>query len=401
MLDEIKVKLAEYNQTHLIKFVESLSDSEQKHLINQINKIDFNLMSKLFKIINSKSESFEVERMISYETKPEYNEIGLEYFKKGKYAVVTMAGGQGTRLGYNGPKGTYVLGYGIDKSLFEIQCDKLKHIYELTSVYTPWYIMTSYDNHDQTLAFFKNNNYFEYPIDKINFFIQEELPMLDKNGKILMDSKSNIKMGANGSGGVFSSLVNSGLLNKMQKDHIEWIYIGGIDNILLPIDQPDLIGFAVKENFLIASQIIRKAYPEEKVGVFCKKNGQPSVIEYIEMTEEMNHRLDDKGEFVFGDAHILCNLFSIKVLEMIASKSLKYVPAFKKASYIDDNGNLITPDVPNAFKFETFIFDSFNYVNEVGLLRGERLKIFAPIKNATGLDSPETASQLYLKYYFK
>jgi UDP-N-acetylglucosamine/UDP-N-acetylgalactosamine diphosphorylase len=399
MLEDIKLKLEKYNQEHLLKFYDELTEEEKKHLLKQINSIDFELMNDLFQIIDMKEEEANITAMASFPPTPEYARIGLECMKGGEYAVLTMAGGQGTRLGFNGPKGTYILEYGINKSLFEIHCDKLKHIHQMCNVYTPWYIMTSYTNNKDTISFFEHNNYFNYPKDKIHFFIQEELPMIDINGKIVMDSKFNIKMGANGSGGVFSSLSKSGMLEDMKHNHIKWVYIGGVDNPLTPTDDPNLVGFAKYENFLGVSHIIPKGYPEEKVGVFCKKNGKPSVIEYIEMTPEMNNLRDGKGTLVYGDSHILLNLFNIEALDVISKKPLKYVPAFKKTNYINDNGELVIPDKENAYKFEKFVFDAFSYFDRVGLLKGVREHIFAPIKNATGVDSPETASKLYKDYY--
>jgi UDP-N-acetylglucosamine/UDP-N-acetylgalactosamine diphosphorylase len=261
--------------------------------------------------------------------------------------------------------------------------------------------MTSKENNDATINFFEKHNYFGYPKDKVNFFVQEELPMVDVNGKILMDSKFNIKMGANGSGGTFKALINSGMLDKIKKDNIKWIFVGGVDNILTPVDDFSFIGFAKSENLEGASYIIPKAYPEEKVGVFCKVNNKVNVIEYIEMTSDMNNAKDTNGNLIYGDAHILLNLFNIEAIEMAAKSELKCVAAFKKASYIDDDANLIDPEKENAYKFETFIFGAYPFLENAGLLRGKREKIFAPIKNAAGVDSPETASKLYLSYYNK
>ncbi len=398
MIENIKIKLEKYNQEHLLNFYGELNENEKKHLIDQVNVIDFDLIENLYSGIGKVKEEVEVTSMSSFSSRDDYAKVGLECMKNGEYALVTMAGGQGTRLGFDGPKGTYMLDYGINKSLFEIQCDKLMNIYKMCNVYTSWYIMTSYENNDATVEFFEQNNYFNYPKDRISFFIQDELPMIDINGKILMDSKSNIKMGANGHGGIFLALTKNGIIEKMKRDNVKWIFIGGIDNILLPVDNPDLVGFSVMEDFLVSSMIVEKGYPDEKVGVFCKKNGKPSVIEYIEMTPEMNNLKDDNGNLVYGDAHILCNLFNISVLDSIANKNLPYISALKKADYINELGELVVSEFPNAYKFEMFIFDAFSYVEEVGLLKGLREEIFAPIKNASGVDSPNTASSLYIAF---
>lgn len=391
--------LKKYHQEHLLRFYDELNGEEQKHLIDQINSIDFEEINKLYNGVGSKKAIDSITDMPCEETKEIYYQSGLDSIKNGEYAIVTMAGGQGTRLGFDGPKGTYVLEYDINKSLFEIQCDKLKKIYEISNVYCPWYIMTSLANDAATKDFFIEHNYFDYPKDLISFFTQGELPMVSLDGKIIRDSKSNIKMGANGHGGVLSALAESGILKQMETNKIKWIFIGGIDNILLPIDNPDLIGFAKENNYMIASKTITKAYPDEKVGIFCKINGKPNVLEYIDMTPEMNNLKKDDGSLVYGSAHIITNLFNIEILKKIADVKLSYASALKKTDYIDASGNLIEPTEANAYKFETFIFDAFSYVDEMGLLNAKREEIFAPIKNAEGKDSPETASTPYLNYY--
>lgn len=399
MLNDIKTKLEYYNQEHLLTFYNELDDSKKKKLLDQINSINFELINDLYKNINTSEKFDNITSMESFKTNEEYISLGLESTKRGEYALVTMAGGQGTRLGFDGPKGCYILGDGINKSLFEIQCDKLKNIYDKCNVYIPWYIMTSNSNDGETIRFFEINNYFDYPKDKIEFFVQGELPIVDTTGKILLESKSFIKMGANGSGGVFNALEEYGLLDKMKDAGIKWIFIGGIDNVLLPVDDLDLVGFSIKNNYLASSKIILKSCPEEKVGVFCKKNGKPSVIEYIEMTKEMNNLRDSSGNLIYKDSHILCNLFNIDILESIKNKNLDYIGAFKKIDYMGLDGKMVEPDAQNAYKFECFVFDAFSYVDRVGLLQGKRESAFAPIKNATGVDSPETAIKLYKDFY--
>jgi UDP-N-acetylglucosamine/UDP-N-acetylgalactosamine diphosphorylase len=401
MLNEIKLKLEKYNQQHLLKFYDELNDSEREHLLNQIKSIDFDLITKLFNNIANQKIDGDITPVSSCEKKVEYIESGITAIRYEEYAVLTMAGGQGTRLGFEGPKGTYFVENGVNKYIFEIHIDKLKHIYEMSNIYVPWFIMTSKENHNQTINFFEEHNYFDYPKDKVNFFVQEEFPMVDVNGKIVMDSKCNIKMGANGSGGTFKALVNSGMLDKMKKDNIRWIFVGGVDNILTPVDDLNFIGFAKRENLMGASYIIPKGYAEEKVGVFCKINGKVNVIEYIEMPKEMNDAKKENGKLLYGDAHVLLNLFNIEAFEIAARSELKYIAAFKKTNYIDENGNLIIPEKENAYKFETFIFGIYPFLERVGLLKGIREEIFAPIKNANGVDSPETASKLYLDYYNK
>lgn len=187
----------------------------------------------------------------------------------------------------------------------------------------------------------------------------------------------------------------NGIIYDMKEKGIEWVFIGGVDNVLVKMVDPILTGIASKNNTLMAGKSLVKANPQEKVGVFCKKNGKPSVIEYTEISKEMAEAVDENGELLYGESHILCNQFHVKILEQLSNNKLPYHVAFKKASYVNEKGELITPEEPNAYKFEAFLFDAFSLVPEMTILRVKREEEFAPVKNATGVDSPETARQLY------
>ena len=406
-LEELKRKLEEYGQTHLISFLNELTEQEKEEYINRLEQIDFEQADSLYKSRNDISHEQEkiepmayVDRLkLSDEEKDKYTKIGEEIIRRGKFASVTMAGGQGTRLGHTGPKGTYMLPLDKPKSLFEICSDTLKRAKGKYNVFIPWYIMTSRENNDDTVKFFEDNNYFGYPKENITFFKQGELPMIAEDGKILLETKSKVREAANGSGAIFEAMKRNGILDDMNRRGIEWIFIGGIDNILLnPVD-PLFIGMTSEYKLKAGSKTIVKRDPYEKVGVFLKSNGRPKVIEYTEVTEEMANMRDDKGEFCYGESHILCNLFNISVLEQIGDEKLPYHTAYKKSNYIDENGNEIVPDSPNAYKFEAFIFDSFTKVDDMLLLRSIREHEFAPIKNKEGQDSPKTALELYKKYW--
>ena len=318
-----------------------------------------------------------------------------EEIKNGKLAAVTMAGGQGTRLGHSGPKGTYMLGIEPNKSLFQILCESLKEANQQYKVVVPWYIMTSKENNKDTINFFENNAYFGYPKEKIKFFIQGELPMMGTDGKILLNEQGLVKEAADGHGGIFEAMVKSNIIQDMKDNKIEWIFIGGVDNVLVKMVDPVLIGLAKEKHVLAAGKSLVKAGPKEKVGVFCKKNGKPSVVEYTEITDEMAEQQDENGELVYGESHILCNLFNIDCLEEIGKNKLPYHSAFKKATYRKENGEIVVPTEPNAYKFEAFIFDAFEKLDDMVILRVKREEEFAPVKNASGVDSPETARKLY------
>ena len=211
--------------------------------------------------------------------------------------------------------------------------------------------MTSEENNKQTEEFFEKNNYFGYDKDKIMFFKQGQLPMCDTKGKLILDEQGLIKEAADGHGGVFESMRKDAVIEDMKQKNIEWAFIGGVDNVLVKMVDPVLIGISISNNVPAAGKSVVKAGPKERVGVFCKRNGKPSVVEYTEITDEMAEAKNESGDLVFGESHILCNLFSVKAIDDISKKKLPYHSAFKKAKYIDENGKLIVPEKPNPYKF--------------------------------------------------
>lgn len=398
-----------YNQEHIINLLNKLDEQKKWDLIDQISKIDFHQIMELYdntkKEVEIKENKIEAikyldKEKLTDEQKAEFEKLGEDAIKRGEYAVVTMAGGQGTRLGHNGPKGTFRLDvYGKGKYLFEILSENLKEANNKYGVTIPWYIMTSKDNNDETLNFLEKNNYFGYPKSEVILFKQGELPLIDENGRLLINKDMKIKEASDGNGGVFSSLRTTGMLSDMKERNIKWVFIGGVDNVILKMADVILLGMAIKKGVQIASKSVVKANPHEKVGVFCKMNGHPKVIEYSELPEKMAEEVDDDGELKYGESHIMCNLFSIDAIEKVSKEVLMYHSAFKKNSYIDENGREIIPEEPNSYKFESFIFDSFEFFDDIAILRGKREDDFAPVKNKEGVDSPKTAKELYEKYW--
>ena len=410
-LKQVEQTLKKYGQEQLLDGYNRLpGEKEKQDFLNSILTVDFNQVEQLFKsakeeanFSNAKIEpiDFVDKSKLSKEKYEEYEKIGLEEIQSGKLAVVTMAGGQGTRLGHTGPKGTYDLGLDTHKSIFEILCETLKEARDKYKVDIPWYIMTSDENNEETESFFKKHDYFGYPAGCIMFFKQGKLPMLDTDGKILLDEKGKIKEAADGHGGIFQSMLKEGVVYDMKARGIEWAFIGGVDNVLVKMVDAVLIGLAEEKKVLAAGKSLIKAGPTERVGVFCKKNGKPSVIEYTEISKEMSEELTETGELRYGESHILCNLFNIKAIEKIGKMQLPYHVAFKKAKCLDRNGNLISPKEPNAYKFEAFLFDAFESLDDMAILRVKREEEFAPVKNAEGVDSPETARKLYINFHSK
>ena len=385
---DLEEKLKKYNQEQIIVEIEKMNKEEKEKIAKQIEEIDFDKIQKLYKLTkenhvtnNGKIEPInyiDLEK-ISEEEKEEAKKIGENIIKKNEFAVVTMAGGQGTRLGWKGPKGTYKLDIGEKgKYIFEILTENLMKAKELYGILPYWYIMTSKQNYKETVTFLEEHNFFGYEKDKIKFFMQGELPMLTEDGKIVIE-ENKIKTGSNGNGGVYVAMKNQNIINDMKSKNVKWVYICGVDNIMVNPISPIFIGETIKNNMQIASKSVAKAYPEEKVGVFCKRNNKPSTVEYIELSEEMREKRNENGDLAYGEANIISHLLSIEAIEKVTNYELQYHIAKKNGLY----------------KFETFIFDAFENFDDMLVMRVKREDEFAPIKNKEGIDSPETAKEIY------
>lgn len=325
------------------------------------------------------------------------NEIGIELIKNGKLAICSMAGGQGTRLGFDGPKGTFMLDIN-DKSIsiFETTVNKLKDAYEKYGVLVYWYIMTSRQNNDATVKFFEDNNYFNYDKNHMIFFEQGELPLIDKNGNVVMKDMNTVFMAPDGNGGIFKALDDKKILQHMHENGIEYLAVGNVDNILINMIDPIAISVMKENDSEVLSKVFLKESPEGKWGVFCKINGVPQVIEYSEISKEMLEAKNDAGELIYGDVHFGCNFFNISLLERIASEKLPMHAALKKNKFVDEFGNLKEEEV---YKFEAFIFDAFTIAKNLIVFRVKKDDEFAPIKNKEGDESPETAVELYKRFF--
>lgn len=402
--DDIKKYLKENNNEHLLKFYDELSDIEKENLINQIKLIDFKYMKTLFDNSSQKfnSDNKEITNMPVIDKNKidtnKYKLIGEDLIKQGKVAVCSMAGGQGSRLGYNGPKGTYILDIDKPISIFETIIIKLKDAYKQYGVLIYCYIMTSELNNDETISFFEKNNYFDYDKEHIKFFKQAELPLLDKEGKVILKDKSNIFFAPDGNGGIFEALGKNEIIKHMKEHNINYLSIGNVDNILINMVDPIAIGLMSYNKADILSKSFIKPSPEGKWGVFCKINGKVSVIEYSDTPKELLSARDKNGELIFGDAHFGNNFFDVSFLEKVINEKLPMHTAIKKNTYINENCETITND---TYKFEAFIFDVFSASDNVLIYRVNKDDEFAPIKNKEGDESPETAVKLYKDFYNK
>ena len=407
LIENLKI----YGQTRTLKILENVDKETRKKIIEELHDINFIQLKELYNNIKEEAEvnvgelkpikSLNPDK-ITKEEKEMYENVGADILRNNKFAVVTMSGGQGTRLGYKVPKGTFKIDVEPQaKYLFEIIVDTLQRANKKYNVTIPWYIMTSNENNDEIVKFMEEHNYFGYDKEYIGFFEQGELPLITEDGQILLDENYNIKKASDGNGSIFKSMYIKGVLEDMKTKGIEWVYIGSIDNVLLKMVDTLLMGVAIKEGSEIATRSIFKNCPTERIGSLCIQDGKVKVIEYSELPQDMIEAKDEDGEILFGESHVMCNLFSIKALEKISLQNLQYHKAHKKYSYLDENGKLVEPEEPNAYKFEYFIFDSFEFFNQISIVRGKREEDFAPVKNKEGVDSPATASKLYNEYWRK
>lgn len=397
-----------YGQEHLSNYMKPVFSDKAQQLADQILKTDLQQINQLFNEVVTKDEENNVISETDILTPPkifnleaattddknELFHLGIDSIQRGEVAAVTMAGGQGTRLGHNGPKGTFVLDCTPPKSLFEIQCTRLKELGVKAGHTIPWLIMTSEENNKDTVSFFEVNDYFGYDRNRVRFFTQSMMPAIDFNGKILVrDGK--IAVGPDGNGGVFASLEKSGNLQWLRDMNIKRVYICGVDNALVKVADPLFIGLSIKTDADIVCKSALKRSFDEKAGVFCFRNGKPAYVEYTEISEAQAKATDEKGNYIFGDIGIVMYVYTIDMLNKISKSALPYHEARKKVPYSLPDGTSVEPKEPNGIKFETFIFDSFIQANEVEVLRVLRNEEFAPVKNREGEDSPATAAEMY------
>ena len=385
---EVSSKLKKYNQEHLLNFYDELNFLEKIKLNRDIKKIDFELMNNLYKnsFFNDEIDMNLISNLkcihnININEEKEYIDIGKKIVNKGKYAVVIMAGGNASRLGLNGPKGCLELNINDKKvSLFEIFINQLKTYYKKENIYLNLYIMTSNYNYKETISFFKKNNYFNYPKKKIKFFIQNELPILDIDGKILLKEKNKVLFGPNGNGDVFNSLKKNKIINHMKKNKIEYALFSTVDNALTNLIDLKFIGATIHNGYKLSTKTLFKKDENAKDWVFCKYNGKPFMLPSSYINLDISNKKDENDDYLYRETNITYHLLSFDNIEKLSNTNLKYHRAYKKNNYINEEGTKINADKPNTFKFEKFIFDGFYYCDDMLLYRTDENE-FCPIKN--------------------
>lgn len=413
---DLRATLAEHDQDHLLCFFDELGPDQQASLHAQIEQIDFASLDEL--ITTYVKQRAEVALPATLEPAPYYphdpssplrpydakqfRQKGEDLIRQGKVAAFTVAGGQGTRLGWNGPKGTFPATVVTGKPLFRIFAEQILAAQKRYGVTIPWYIMTSPINDAETRSFFTDNNCFGLNRRNIFMFPQGVMPSFDaETGRILLAAKDEVAVNPDGHGGSLKALRTSGAIEDMGGRGVEIISYFQVDNPLVKIIDPLFIGlhaYADDSSGEMSSKMVPKAYPEEKVGVFCASDGKTAVIEYSDLPEELACERDDEGQLRFIAGSIAIHLLSVDFVSRLTADgrfSLPWHRADKKVPHIDvETGDRIEPSMPNAVKLEAFVFDALPLAEKSIVLETSRAEEFAPIKNAEGVDSAASSHQL-------
>ena len=323
-------------------------------------------------------------------------QTGHEAIRAGRVAAFTVAGGQGTRLGYDGPKGTLPVSPVTNKTLFQIFAEKILGYSEKYNVSIPWYIMCSPLNIEPTMAFFKENDFFGFTESDIKFFAQGVMPATDFEGKLLKSTADSLAFSPNGHGGSLKALIDSGSIADMKERGIEHLSYFQVDNPLISIINPLFIGLHILKNSDMSSRSLTKTGPFEKLGNFVvTAEGKLTIVEYSDLPEEKAQETDANGRLKYRAGSPAIHIIRRDFIDKFAddSLSLPYHRAEKKVPYIDENGNLVKPETPNAVKFETFIFDALPLASNPIILEADRAEEFSPVKNKTGVDSLESSQK--------
>ena len=401
--EEAKKKLEQFGQTHVLKYYDELSEEEKADLIKQIDETDFAVLenSKNLGKGDVRGEFAPLSAMQVSEIEERRDELtkaGIEALKEGKVAACLLAGGMGTRLGSDNPKGMYDIGLTRNVYIFQRIIENLLDTVEAAGGRAlRLFIMTSEKNNDATVSFLKEHNYFGYPEDKITFFKQDMAPASDYDGKVYMEEKGRISTSPNGNAGWYTSLLKAGLRDLVISEGIEWINIFAVDNVLQRIADPAFVGATLLSDVSCSAKVVRKNAPDEKVGVICLEDGRPSIVEYYELSQEMMDAKDANGDPAYNYGVILNYLFREKDLFDIAQNDLPLHVVEKKIPYLDENGNLVKPESPNGCKYEQLVLDMIHELPSCLPYEVIREKEFAPIKNKEGIDSVVSARELCKK----
>jgi UDP-N-acetylglucosamine/UDP-N-acetylgalactosamine diphosphorylase len=408
--ENTKKLLKKHNQSHLLAFWGQLKPAQRQNLLAQIEKLDFAKIDDW--VVKYIKETAPAAIPADFAPAPFYStvpsnpqqerkyaraaELGKELISAGRVAAFVVAGGQGTRLGFDGPKGNFPISPVKNKTLFRIFAETIAAVSIKYKTICPWYIMTSSLNHAETIEIFRSNNY--YGLDNKDVFIFEQgtLPNFSFDGKILLADKASIACSPDGHGGSLKALYKSGALEDMKRRGVEFISYFQVDNPLVNIFDPLFIGLHALDEAEMSSKAVLKTGPKEKVGNFCLVDGRVTVIEYSDLPDELAEKRNPDGSLGFKLGSIAIHIISRRFVEKLSAEgfSLPLHKAVKKIPHINRDGKPVEPDKPNGIKLESFVFDALPLASKSIILQTLRSREFAPTKNATGVDSVETTKQM-------
>lgn len=419
--------LAAVGQEHVLTFYDQLDDAGKTKLLDQVEGVDWPEVAALVESHVKAKPTFEMPGSIEpapwYPHTPtddlrakyiEAQRTGEKLVKEGKVACFTVAGGQGTRLGWDGPKGTFPATPIRKLPLFACFAEYLHNIQNRFRLKVPWYVMTSPINDAATRAFFEENSYFGLKKENVMIFPQAMMPALDmETGKVLLAAKDAIALSPNGHGGSLKALFTSGAIADMHKRGVTQISYTQVDNPIVRMIDPLFLGLHALDGAGMSSKMLPKAYPKEKLGNFCKVDGKVTVIEYSNLPDELAEQRTEDGELRFRAGSIALHAITVAFVEKLntrpsesggsgASFALPWNRAEKKVAHIDlETGEPVEPAEPNAVKLETFVFDALPMSDVSIVYETDRVDEFAPIKNADAAegepenpDSPASSKRI-------
>jgi len=407
-----KAMLAQNGQSHVLAFWDQLDQDAQASLLGQIASIDMAAIKRMQAMLKASEETAERERgeivpsavvelgsIAERERNEALSAYGASALARGEVGALLVAGGQGSRLGFEGPKGAYSIGPLSGSSLFEIHARKILAMERRYATRIPFYIMTSQANDAATRDFFAEHSYFGLKQERVLFFTQGMWPALDSDGKILLEAPGRIFMSPDGHGGTISALRDHGMFDDMARRGIQSLFYFQVDNPLVEIADPQFIGLHLKEGADVSTKVCKKREPSEGLGVVAVRNGRNLVVEYSELTpaQMQEKRSDGQLKLLFGSVAI--HVFSVAFLKQEAAVDLPLHIAFKKVPTVDATGKTVSPDRPNAYKFEKFIFDVIPDAKRTLNVEFDRALEFSPVKNASGNDSPATTQRDMIRKY--
>jgi UDP-N-acetylglucosamine/UDP-N-acetylgalactosamine diphosphorylase len=416
-MQSLIAKFKEADQEQVFQFFEELDDSGKEKLLAQAETIDLNELSRLVQehVLGSAHASLGLEGLepAPYISLPSNEasatewerafQAGADAIQSGRVAAFTVAGGQGTRLGYDGPKGTYPVTPLTNKSLFQVFAEKILRSGQRFGVTIPWFILTSEINNDATIAAFEENAYFGLPKESVHFIVQGLVPAVDLEGKILLSDKDTIAMTPDGHGGALRALVRSGAVDTMKAGGIDIVTYFQVDNPIVQCVDPAFVGFHVLGQSELSSKMVPKAYALEKVGHFCTQDGVNKVIEYSDMPAAMQEEIDADGCLRFNAGSVAIHIFDRDFIARAggdhSDAKLPFHRANKKIPFLNAKGARVEPDESNGVKFEMFVFDALPLAKNPVIIEAARGDDFSPVKNAEGIDSPQSCKEDQLRMF--